>query len=303
MRIERLANSRGIRAFTLVEILVVIGIIAILMGLLLPVMSRVRKQGATAVCANNLRQMGTAWQTYASSNQGLSCPARLPTYNGPNSIYDYGEGPEYRPRWYELLGAQFKRYPTRTPKKIEDDSWTISDEFFLCPSAPQWNNSRNYPYGYNYQFLGNARYKPDGSFINYPVKASRIHAAQTLMAADCMGTAAGKPRVMRTAYYADGTKDIFAWGNKGWALDPPRLTEKSDYADPQRRAPENRSGPDPRHNNRFNAVFCDGHVELVSLQDVGYVVKPDQSIVATDPKAHNRFFSGSGADEDTPPVQ
>src|SRR6478672_3013670 len=150
-------------AFTLVELLVVIGIIGVLMGILLPAMNRARQRGATVVCANNLRQFGTAWQMYASAHHGLSCPGRLPTYDGPESIYDIGEGDEYRPRWYELLGSQFKRYATRKPIKHENDSWTISDEFFLCPAAPDWNNSRNYTYGYNYQFLGNARKRPDGA--------------------------------------------------------------------------------------------------------------------------------------------
>src|SRR3954469_19475816 len=117
------------------------------MSILLPVMSKVRGQGTTAVCANNLRQMGTAWQMYASTNGGLAVPARLPAIAGPQSIYDVGEGPEYRPRWYELIGGQLKRYATHKPNKVEDDSWTITDPFFLCPAEPDWNNSRNYTYG------------------------------------------------------------------------------------------------------------------------------------------------------------
>jgi prepilin-type processing-associated H-X9-DG protein/prepilin-type N-terminal cleavage/methylation domain-containing protein len=292
-----------LRAFTLVELLVVIGIIGILIGLLLPAVSRARQQGATVVCANTLRQFGTAWQMYASAHRGLSVPGRLPTYNGVGSTYDLGDGVEYRPRWYELLGAQFKRYATRTPIKHEDDSWTILDEFFLCPAVPEWNNSRNYTYGYNYQFLGNARKKVDGSWINYPVKTTRIIAARTVMATDAMGTAAGKPRSKRTAYYADGTKDIFALGNKGWALDPPRLIASSDYADPQQRAPENRSAPDPRHQHRSNAAFCDGHVELMTLQEMGYVVNADESVAALDQKASNKLFSGTGKDDDPPAAQ
>jgi prepilin-type processing-associated H-X9-DG protein len=123
------------------------------------------------------------------------------------------------------------------------------------------------------------------------------------MATDCMGTAAGKPKSKRTGYYNDGTKDLFAWGNKGWALDPPRLTKDSDYADAQNRAPENRSGPDPRHQRKANAVFCDGHVELMAPQDMGYVVNADESMTATDARATNRLFSGSTQDTDPPPVQ
>jgi prepilin-type processing-associated H-X9-DG protein/prepilin-type N-terminal cleavage/methylation domain-containing protein len=290
-------------AFTLVELLVVIGIISVLIGITLPVMSKVRQSGHTAKCANTLRQFGTAWQMYAAANKSLSVPGRLPRYNAEASTFDLGEGEEYRPRWYGLLGAQFKRYATRNPKKHEDDSWKIEDEFFLCPAVPEWNNSRNYPYGYNYQFLGNARYKPDGTFINYPVKSGRIKAAQTVMAADCLGTASGKPKKQRTAYYADGTKDVYGPGNKAWALDPPRLTKDSDMADPQRIAPENRSGPDPRHNKKANVAFCDGHVELMGLGDMGYVVNPDESVEAMDAKAHNRIFSGSGRDDNPPPIR
>ena len=273
------------------------------MGFLLPALNKARRSGATAACANNLRQFGTAWQMYANNNRGTSCPGRLPTNNGFAGVYDLGEGEEYRPRWYELLSVQFKKYATKTPIKHENDNWTINDPFFLCPSEPDRNNSRNYTYGYNYQFLGNARPKLDKTWINYPVKSTRISPAKTIMAADSMGTAAGKPRLKRTAYYADGTKDIFAWGNKGWAIDPPRLTDKSDYADPQQRAPENRAAPEPRHSRKANVVYCDGHVELMSLEQMGYVVRADESVVATDPRATNRLFSGSGRDEDPPAAQ
>jgi prepilin-type processing-associated H-X9-DG protein/prepilin-type N-terminal cleavage/methylation domain-containing protein len=290
-------------AFTLIELMVVIGIISVLIGILLPVLSKARQSAYTARCANNLRQFGTAWQMYAAANGSLAVPGRLPRYNGANSVFDLGDGQEYRPRWYEMLGAQLKRYATKNPKKIEDDSWEVKDDFFLCPAVPNWTNSRNYPYGYNYQFLGNARLRPDGKWINWPVKTGRIKAAETVMAADCLGTAAGKPRRQRTGYYVDGTKDLFAWGNKGWSLDPPRLTATSDYADPQNRAPENRAAPDARHQRKANVAFCDGHVELMALQDLGYVVRPDESVAATDPKATNRLFSGKGQDLDPPPVQ
>jgi prepilin-type processing-associated H-X9-DG protein len=283
--------------------MVVIGIIAVLMGILLPVLSKARQQATTVRCASNLRQLGTAWQMYASAHGGRIVPGRMPRYNGAASTYDLGEGEEYRPRWYELLGAQIKRYPTRNPIRIENDSWTISDELFLCPAVIDWNNSRNYIYGYNYQFLGNARLKPNGSWINYVVMTTRIKAAETVMATDSLGTAAGKARSQRTGYYIDGTKDLFAPANKGWALDPPRLTALSDYADPQNRAPENRSGPDARHQRKLNAVFCDGHVELMAPQDLGYVVNANGSVAANGPKTSNRLFSGSGRDDDPPPVQ
>jgi prepilin-type N-terminal cleavage/methylation domain-containing protein/prepilin-type processing-associated H-X9-DG protein len=67
--------SRRIRAFTLVELLVVIGIIAILVAILLPALQKARASANAAVCLSNLRQMGTGWTMYLTENKG-----RLPHY-------------------------------------------------------------------------------------------------------------------------------------------------------------------------------------------------------------------------------
>lgn len=60
--IERFAikatGVRGTRGFTLIELLVVIAIIALLMGILVPVLRKVREQGKDVVCRNNMRQAG-----------------------------------------------------------------------------------------------------------------------------------------------------------------------------------------------------------------------------------------------------
>src|SRR4051812_22879054 len=56
-------------AFTLIELIVVIGIIAILLALLLPTMHRVRQHARVVACASNMRQIGIALQNYLVENQ------------------------------------------------------------------------------------------------------------------------------------------------------------------------------------------------------------------------------------------
>jgi len=69
--------SRTPGAFTLVELLVVIGTIALLMGITLPALSGARKSARRAVCAANLRQVGLAVQMYLSDHSNRLPNARF----------------------------------------------------------------------------------------------------------------------------------------------------------------------------------------------------------------------------------
>lgn len=79
-------NGVLVRAFTLTELLIVIGIIGVLIAMLLPVFLQAREQGRRTTCQSNLRQIGTALNNYTQDYDGFFPPVSVP---GKDSAKDW----------------------------------------------------------------------------------------------------------------------------------------------------------------------------------------------------------------------
>jgi prepilin-type N-terminal cleavage/methylation domain-containing protein len=124
-----MSRTKPPRGFTLVELLAVIGIIALLMSLLLPALGKAREQARRVKCLSNLRQLTAAWLAYANQNRGLM----VGSDTLPQSAWF---GPDPRP---DRLGK--KQPPTWVTDGDTLDSlkngalwpYTQSTGIYLCP--------------------------------------------------------------------------------------------------------------------------------------------------------------------------
>lgn len=263
--------------FTLVELLVVIGIIAVLIGLLLPALKKAREQAMTVQCMSQMRQIGQLMFMYASDNHGS-----LPYSVMPNSNSFWS--------WDDLLRAYDGR---RLNDPVAEDAAmnamqldsTIAtqqnrlNDLYRCPAE---NAEDPTPTLYKRTYTMPEVRTQQGAKINgvqrWASQSMMLMANDVTFSIKSDGTAAGYPRTgwaaslpsirytTTTIMLCEQRYNFNRMGSYYGIIDGPMMltnVQLSSTQSPNNFLPLHRLGSTPA----WNYLMCDGHVQTLAPAD------------------------------------
>ena len=237
------------RAFTLVELLTVIGILSVLLALLLPSLAAVREVAKTTQCLANLRQLATAAVAYCAANEGYYPIAQYAQYGNGTVLnsWDFTVSRDAAGKMTVTAGLLWAGQAGGVG--------SAAGQVQQCPSFAGSSTAPGDPYtGYNYNTSrighgGGEGGLPPGEILA-PARASDIKKpARCALFGDGQWSE-GANKFMRSPYPIPGM-DVFAYrvrGTQGF-----------------------------RHRGKTNVVFCDAHTETRADR---YAATSDSAAVA-----------------------
>jgi prepilin-type processing-associated H-X9-DG protein len=287
-------KEADLTAFTLVELLVVIGIIALLISILLPALSKAREAASRTACAAKLKQIVFAGQLHASDHRGYYPLAGVLPGPAPTDLadvyltkYDYFPVDSFIP-YINIVPITFALSPELSHRSVmnnPNNSYLGAEETdaqglirnFLCPSQassvdvliqyPMLEVNPNTAYGESMSYNFNeaicgwgvtdsyGRLKGKASLVRQPVR--------TMFACDGL---MGNPYESRFLWFPNfgpqfGVQGMAAFYN---ISETPPVTMADALTDDQI-AGDSENFDHKRHSGKINIGFCDGHVETRSI--------------------------------------
>lgn len=229
------------KAFTLMELMVVVGVIGILVALTLSALSGATKLSRRAACAHNVRQLDLALQEIVQRTH----------------VYPYGT------KFANDVNRELGAADDSLLPKWENGKWTWEKGIWNCPSAVRpatWPTNQGYgSYGYNVGFLGKGTFPntnvawearglighfaftPRPPYANSPVSESEVTDPSDMIA---LGDG-----FIGNSHFVEGSQGLSRVSDP-----PPIIWDKKE--------------PWMRHQGKANIAFCDGHVEALTLKSL-----------------------------------